>query len=305
MSPIGFPSFRPSLIRAVPLLALVLGLGVAHAAPTIGFREDFPGVSTSSWGGGAQFSNPGTGGVGGAGDGYLDVLTPSPANLGTNSFGTEFAGNWTTSGVTQVRVWLKDIGGTGNLEIHFGVGTSLNFWQDNDGLVPPTDRWAEYVIDLTNAAHFTQTHGTGTFAAALAGADRIHLRHDVAPYVFSPDPIAGEFGVDHLLLTNGTAGVEPLAAGARPVLLAPPYPNPARGRVSFALEGGGELPVTIRVLDVSGRLVRRVELAASSGPRTWVWNGTDDRGAVAPAGVYRAIATGAGGGSTRAFTMIR
>ena len=47
---------------------------VSAAAPALGFREDFPGVSTSSWSGGAPFSNPGTGGVGGA-DGYLEVVS--------------------------------------------------------------------------------------------------------------------------------------------------------------------------------------------------------------------------------------
>jgi len=297
---------RATSILLVTLALLGARAPRAGAQPVLGFIEDFPGVSLSSWAGGAITSNPGTGGFGGAGDGYLDVATVSPANLGTVSFGTEYAGDWTAAGITQVRCWLKDTGGTGDLSIRLSFSDGVNTWQQDAGIVPPADAWALYVVDLV-AADFTHNRGsTGTFASALGSVDRFHFRHDLPPFGASPDIVQGAFGLDHILLTNGTVGVEPGAFATRPVLLAPPYPNPAFGRVTFQIQQPEPLPVTITLLDAAGRRVRQVEFAGvASAPRLWMWDGTGDDGRPLPAGVYRAIARGANGGMARTVTLLR
>ena len=79
---------------ALAALAVALLASAAIAAPLVGFLENWPGTSLQGWGGGAELVNPGTGGAGGAGDGFLQVSTPFPAHLGANSFGTEYAGDW-------------------------------------------------------------------------------------------------------------------------------------------------------------------------------------------------------------------
>jgi hypothetical protein len=187
---------------ALPFVMLALGSSAAHANPVLGFVEDFPGTSTSTWSGGAVFVNPGTGGTLGAADGYLQIDTPSPGHLGAVSFGSEYAGNWSAAGIQVVKVSLNDVGTDDPLQIHFSIGNGFNFWQYNVGLSPPHNQWAEYVIDLGNSANFTRTIGSGTFAQALAAVDRIHFRHDLAPYVQSPDAIQGNVGIDHIVLTN-------------------------------------------------------------------------------------------------------
>lgn len=297
-------------------LAIVLSwTATAGAAPTLGFVENWPGISTTSWGGGTLLSNPGSGGVSGPGDGFLLMDNgPFPAQLGARSDGPEYAGNWSAAGITQVRLWLNDVNAPDALEIHFSLGRAPlfpdpgNFWQYNVGFIPPPRQWEEFVVDLSSPMNWTQIIGTGSFADALTSVTRIHVRHDQAPFIKSPDFAAGDVGMDHLLLTNGLVSVEPerRVAVGRPVELAPPAPNPSRGPVAFALESFESGPVHLQVVDAGGRLVRQAELPdGNAGARLWNWDGTDDHGHRVAPGYYRIRAWGASGGTSRPFIRVR
>jgi hypothetical protein len=295
------------------LVLMTLLAGTADAAPTLGFIEHFPGTSTGSWSNiSTVLSNPGTGGVNGAGDGYLVISSGSPVNLGAMSNGGEYVGNWTAAGITQVSLWLNDIGAADPLEIHFGIGDaregSGNFWQYNVGFIPPLQSWAQFTVDLNSSSAFTQIINTtgGTFADALANVQRILVRHDLAPYVKDPNTLAGDYGLDEILLTQGTtAGVDlPTAGALRPVQLAPPQPNPSRGPVAFALESDGAEQIRIEIVDVMGRVLRHSTLAAAAGPRIWTWDGADDSGARVAPGYYRVRAFSASGGTSRPFVRL-
>lgn len=301
------PSLRFSSLFVVA--GLFAAAASAVAQPVLGFREDFPAVSgTGTWAGGAITSNPGTGGLGGINDGYLDVSRDFVASLGTVSFGSEYQGDWTTTGITQIRVWLTDPGADQALEIHLGIGNMENFWQYNAGWLPPSGAWAEYVADLSSSANWTRIIGTTgmTFTQALQFADRLHLRHDNFPYTKAPDGVLGDFGMDHIVLTNGTAGVD--EGGPRdgsPIDLAPPFPNPSRGPVTLSIAQREAGPVRIEVVDVGGRRVRAAELpSAGAGPRLWLWDGRDGRGARVAPGAYRVRATGPSGGTSRSLVRI-
>ena len=298
---------RSSLRLLVPFVFAAAFATASHAQPVVGFVEDFPAANgVGSWGGGAILANPGTGGFHGAGDGFLDVKTTTPGHLGTVSFGLEYAGDWTAAGVSQVRCWLTDLSGRGDLSIHLAISNGFDTFEQLAGLNPPVGRWGLYVVDM-NAADFKRIRGTtGTFAGVLQTVDRLHFRHDLPPFNADPALIAGEFGLDHLLLTNGTTAVKNGPAAVQPVLLAPPYPNPARGRVTFQIQQLEPQPLTLAIFDAAGRRVRHVELAAgASAPRVWLWDGRDDGGATLPAGVYRVLANGVNGGTSRTVTLLR
>lgn len=272
------------------------------AQPTLGFLQEWPGDTLHGWGGGSPSVNPGTGGRLGAGDGYLRVSTTFPIHLGTVCFCPEFAGDWRAAGITHVRLWLNDVDDDQALEIHLGIGVEGNFWQYNTGFIPPENQWAEFDVDLSSASAFTRIIGSsGTFDAALQNVDRLLIRHDRAPFVQRPDSIQADVGIDGLLLTNVALDVSSTGPVARrPVELAPPFPNPARGPVTFSFHSFDGGPVRLEVVDVSGRSVRRVELeAASAGPRLWLWDGRDGAGHLVPAGSYRVRAVGAVGGTSR------
>jgi hypothetical protein len=238
------------------------------------------------------------------------------ANLGSAGLGAEYVGNWTAAGVTQVRMWLNDVGADDALEIHLSIGDgnqgsgTRNFWQHDAGFIPPLNAWGEYVVNLTSGgAGWTRLLGTGTFPVALTVVDRLHIRHDLEPYLPIPSPpnqIQGDVGVDHVLLTNGLVGVNPSDPRVtHPVELAPPYPNPSRGPVSVALRAADAGPVAIEIVDVAGRSVRRAQLAdAGSSARIWLWDGLDDAGRRVPAGYYRVRAVGPSGGMSRPIVRI-
>lgn len=65
-------------------------------------------------------------------------------------------------------------------------------------------------------------------------------------------------------------------------------PNPVRPwtRITFVLASGARGPVTLRLYDAGGRLVRTFKQAFSVGLNEVTWNGTDDHGKSVPAGVY-------------------
>jgi hypothetical protein len=83
---------------------------------------------------------------------------------------------------------------------------------------------------------------------------------------------------------DGTLGVGSDAVAERDpdLRLVPNQPNPFSGVTRLAL-GAGASGVSIRVLDASGRRVRTL---TADGAGTVLWDGTDDRGARLPGGVY-------------------
>lgn len=307
-------SFR--FARSVVLfsfLTLAIAFESGWTAPTPGMIDHFPGPSVGNWlSGGSSLSNPGTGGVLGAGDGFLIISTlPGPSILGTVNT-SDYLGNWTAAGITAVRFWLNDVGTDEPLEMHFAIGKAAggsgNFWQYNTGFIPPLHAWSQFTVDLTSASSFTQIINTpgGTYAAALADVDRIVIRHDLAPYEHHPDVIAADVGLDELLLDNSTTGVGLPSAGARrPIQLAAPYPNPSSGPMAFAIESFDAEPIRLEIVDVTGRMIRHATLAASAaGSRIWTWDGLGDAGERVSAGYYRVRAFGPSGGTSRPFVRL-
>jgi len=87
-----------------------------------------------------------------------------------------------------------------------------------------------------------------------------------------------------------------------PLMLGRPCPNPAQSAVELAIApdealSSGPLAFAIRVLDLQGRSLRRVEMTAPAGqPVSWQWDLRGDDGRPVPGGVYLARAESAGGG---------
>lgn len=66
-----------------------------------------------------------------------------------------------------------------------------------------------------------------------------------------------------------------------------PYPNPVRETVRFAIDLPRASRVDLCVLDVQGRLVRRIEAAVlTAGFHVAAWDGRDEAGGRSASGVY-------------------
>jgi hypothetical protein len=90
------------------------------------------------------------------------------------------------------------------------------------------------------------------------------------------------------------------------LLLSTGRPNPARGgaTLAYALPRAGA--ATLRVFDLAGRLVRTLVAGdRPAGPGAAVWDGRDEGGREAPAGVYFCRLEGAGGSVTRKLLLVR
>ncbi len=192
------------------LLALIAaGITPAQAAPIFGFNESFSAPGTAGWGGGVPtISNPGSGGVGGAGDGYL-LIGSLGGSLATRCKSCPgFTGDWTAAGITHIGLSLNDVGTDDPLEVHFAIGSETNFWLYVPGFDPPHDAWARFVVDLTNPADFVQLIGPGTFADALLNVTVVHVRHDTAPFVKNADFITADLGIDDITIGDLMTPVE-------------------------------------------------------------------------------------------------
>lgn len=183
-------------------LLLAAGATSAPAQPVVGFVEEFSGVALGGFTAGSLLSNPGTGGYLGSGDGFLRISTAALANLGANSsLSTAFAGDYLLAGVTEIRLYVNDVGADQAIEMHLSIGNTSNLWQYDTGYSPPNGSWGQYSVPLNGPSGWTRTVGlAGTFAEALQTADRILVRHDLAPFVSNPNTILGEVGIDHIEL---------------------------------------------------------------------------------------------------------
>lgn len=193
------------------LVRRVFVLGVTLASPafaaTPGFVQDFVGAGNTGFfgGGGAmEYTNPGADGVGGPSDGYLHCASIPTflTNFAAFTAADEFTGNYPTSGVGGISFWVRDVGAPQSFELHLGLGPAqVNFWQFNFRILP-TPEWTKVYINLTtiNPSQWTQTHGSGALAEALADVRRLNIRHDLAPYQFFPDRIEGDLGIDRVRL---------------------------------------------------------------------------------------------------------
>lgn len=105
---------------------------------------------------------------------------------------------------------------------------------------------------------------------------------------------------------SGVGDRTPGLQGSR-IELQPNFPNPFNPRttLSFRLEQGADVRLTIH--DMAGRLVKTlVAEHRDAGSHQVVWNGTDERGGAAAAGVYLVrVATGDGEVETRKIGLIK
>lgn len=188
------------------LVAASFFLALPANAAILGSVEEFSSPGTNGWAGGALLSNPGTGGVNGSGDGYLSISRSIAANLGAHS-NTElnYKGNWIEAGIGVVTFYLNDVATDEVFEFHLLLsdgqsGFGKTTYQYNTGFDPPNNSWQQYTVDFSDPADWTKTRGTASFESVLQNVDVLHFRHDLVPYISSPNSILGDLGIDHISL---------------------------------------------------------------------------------------------------------
>ena len=194
-----------SHVHNVLIAALLIGLcGSAAQAVTGGFVDTFAAPGTAGWGGSTGVTNPGTGGVGGAGDGFLRVANIFAGNFGTMNTGANYTGDWQAAGIASVSFFLSDVDTDQSYSFRLLLsspgGSSGTTFQHNVGIDPPAGQWQQYTVSLDTPADWTRIRGDLSFEGVLQNVGTVHFRHDLAPYSEFPDPILGNLGIDSIAL---------------------------------------------------------------------------------------------------------
>jgi endonuclease I len=126
------------------------------------------------------------------------------------------------------------------------------------------------------------------------------IQHNRNPFVDHPEYVAAIYD------SNRVAGVgEPDVA--RLARLRPNVPNPFGSRTTIAFELSRPAPVSLRIFDVAGRLVRVLSDGGvlAAGGHFVEWNGRDDAGAPVRTGLYLCRLEALGTGDTRRIVLTR
>ena len=113
--------------------------------------------------------------------------------------------------------------------------------------------------------------------------------------------------MDNVQLVMTTGPVSAVGGQTTRVLRAPVvFPNPFNPRTEIQFEMPEEGWASVRIFDLSGRLVR--ELASrrfALGPQAVVWQGDDRRGQAQASGVYMVVLETEDGMVSRRITLAR
>lgn len=188
-------------VRVLGFLAAFLTLVTgALGVVALNQHDTFQDTTTMSWSGGSSPTNVANGGPQGTGDRYLQISSTG-GKLATFNI-DRWSGNFPTAGVARMEADLRNFGAT-DLTIRLVLfGVNGDRWSSNTSFVLPSgSTWTHAGYDL-QAANFTQTVGSGTFADTLSNVDRIMFRHET---VISSGGsfVAGILGIDNVAGITG------------------------------------------------------------------------------------------------------
>lgn len=186
--------------------------------------------------------------------------------------------------------WLYADGGVDdNLRVLLSPDNGAN-WYEALYLIGMHNQWQEAAIHV--ADYITPTAQTKVRFAARDGG--------TASVV--------EAAIDDVILYSGTTPIVGVGAGASSARLAfrTPWPNPSRDDVRLTLTLPASGPADVEVVDLAGRRVATLHRgAATAGALSLHWDGRNETGGVAPAGVYYARARVGGEIAETRFVRLR
>jgi len=202
------------------VLAMALALLAEPAgAVSIGQSDTFEGGLTAGWSSGAANPSPPAtvpdGGPAGAGDPYLLITatgTPGPGGKLVAISGAQWAGDYTSAGLTGIAIDLNNLGPS-TLELRLFIEGPPGFAALSTAgvAVPAGSGWMHMIFPLALDAL------TGPAEAALAGVVQFRLYHSSGASFPGPE-IAAQLGVDNITAVPEPGTGAMLAAGL--VLLA-------------------------------------------------------------------------------------
>lgn len=171
-------------------------------------------------------------------------------------------------------------------------------------------------LDLVQAGH-SRFGDVSAAVRSIGGASTYLLSGDTLRCSFTAIPVLGGKVRDLFLQARGPQLTQPLASRGDPVSrapqstfefnLAPPQPNPSAGQVDLSFSMAESGPVSIRIYDVAGRLIKTlVNEVTDAGSHLVPWDATDENGRrVSPGVYYCRMLTGAGNSQRKLIFLQR
>ena len=203
----------------VSLLSLVLlsTPGLVAGQVAVGTTSDFEDGTTQGWvinllgmgGPVPQPMNVPTGGPGGAGDSYLQLVSTGQAGPGGRLTAINFMGAWSgdyvAAGVTAIRMDVRNEGPT-DLYLRLLISDPVAGPPTNSALsfspifLPAGGDWRSVVFPFYGPGGLVAPPGAGTVEGALRNATELRILHGQT-LGFPPDPILAQLGVDNITAT--------------------------------------------------------------------------------------------------------
>lgn len=292
VSPLGTgPPPSPGAARAASAVALwrptrpALPLHEEPASTTWGnaqpYADHSPGAGTKCFvtGQGTTSADPGEADV----DGGVTSLTSPPLDLTGMARPTIGYWRWFYS-------WFQ---GTGQPEADDWLAVLIS----NDNGVT----WVP--VDTTRGTENHWEERTITVADHVTPTAQMRLRFVAADLGY---PSIVEAAVDDITTYDDAALVGVPPAAPRALRFRAPWPNPATGAVTLVLDVPAAASAEVEVLDPAGRRVRTLYRGpARQGPLQLRWDGADDQGRPAAAGLYFARARAGRDEARTRFTRLR
>jgi len=172
-------------------------------------------------------------------------------------------------------------------------------WYSNDlGNNPSEDYWDVDVssggmgwvhLEHTTVSDNSWTEHSFDLSAFIPFTDEVRFR-----FVAADENLSSlvEAAVDDIMFTivrpPVTGVVDPVDAQSYRLRLDPCVPNPMKPSTRISFELPADTPVTLRIYDVTGRLVRTLldEGSLGAGPQTQNWDGRNGKGIPVASGIY-------------------
>ncbi len=251
------------VVRSASLATLAMLLfafaGYHQSAIVRGQMDSFESDTTEGWQIGLA-SDPNapvvvdSGGIGGAGDGYL--LTQSTGTGGPGSKlvfynDAQWTGNYIDAGINLISMHLNNLDTTELvLRLRIESDSGGAFDTRDSVVVPPMSGWVVEQFSVSPNAWF----GGPDVDKALRSVNRLRVYHGVDRF-FPPSAFKGTLGLDNITALGGGVGVTPIAQPGDLEILEV-YPNPSREIVRLEVRGVRSSDTSVAVHDLLGRHVR-------------------------------------------------
>lgn len=209
-------------MKCLRVAAVVVTLVASRTmAADTSFVQTWSSGTLAGWFSQAQLSNPGTGGVDGAGDGFLliertpdDFAGPLGVHARDDAEVQAFLGDYVAAGAVSVTGWFKNFGDT-PIEVHVGIaggqfGGGSRYMSVPGIALPVGGGWVEgtFMISGNDLQWIGFGDPTETVEQLMTHVGGLVFRHDDSPIESMPPQYVGAFGIDNVKL-NGSCVPQP------------------------------------------------------------------------------------------------